>query len=145
MASGSSGVADAGTAHGAEGMAAGSPAVVGRVFTMDDLALISQAQKQERGHDQPWALNNQALKWLRWMGEDPVGVPTCRRWEFDFAGLLTIGVMDHDVKGARLLAHCGRVCGAVAVLEPCAVFESVAFIFGGGVGPQGAWGQTAHI
>ena len=99
MASGSSGVADAGTAHGAEGMAAGSPAVVGRVFTMDDLALISQAQKQERGHDQPWALNNQALKCLRWVNEDPVGVPTCRRWEFDFAGLLTIGVMDHDVKG----------------------------------------------
>ena len=70
------------------------PAVVGRVWSMDDLALISQAQEK-----QSWSANNEALKWFRWMSEDPPGVPTTRRWEFDFAKVATIGVMSRDDKG----------------------------------------------
>ena len=103
MASGSARAADAteaGLSNAAVEAAAGSPAVAEILSSMDDLARIAKSQLVG-GHAQQWALNNQALKYYRWIGEEPVGVPIASRSrvEFDLTQLATIGAMERAAKG----------------------------------------------
>ena len=72
-----------------------SSAVAERAYTWQELQDFAGLRPR-----QPWRLNNHALKFMRFKGEDPVGVPrdggsvVC-----NLAGGHCIKEMEHDVKG----------------------------------------------
>ena len=123
-----------------------SSAVAERTFSMDELQAIAQEQKR-LGHDQRWVLNNTALKFFRWELEDPEGVPIDPDIvvECPLDGLKTIGVVQHDPKGAMLQLYSTRGRGAYTELERGAVPLCLAGRRQGGDGAGRAWRQGAHF
>ena len=79
--------------------AASASAVAEKVWTLEELSNI--AREQEKDFKQPWKLNNTALKYMRWAGEKPEGVPLkdgyC--WNVPIDIVVEIGEMEHDAKG----------------------------------------------
>lgn len=93
-----------------------SSAVADRVFTLAELRDIAARQ----GPRQPWRLNSQALKFFRWAGEDPVGVPVDARRTvaLPLDGVQAIGVMEHAARGPGFSFDAPAVAGQFVDWSP---------------------------
>ena len=83
----------------ASSAAPASSAVAEKIWSLEELSAL--AKEQEKDFKQQWKLNNTALKYMRWAGEKPEGVPLedgyC--WVVPIDIVVEIGEMEHDAKG----------------------------------------------
>ena len=106
----------------AQGPAA-SPAVAGKIWSWDDVKVIAESTKTGKCGKQLWAVNNQALKYIRFTGEDPIGVPRPDRMCSTIAldDVFSVGQMEHAQKGPGFSFDAPAVAGGSHALEPVAV------------------------
>ena len=106
-----------------------SPAVAGQKQTLDDLQKIADAQPFKHTK----VSNNQYLKWSRFKGEEPRGVPIyVGSLELDLGTVFDMGCLYHEKKGPWFSFTDSSVDGEVRVVESCAIHHGVA----DGLSPQ---------